>query len=207
MDNPRPVRPRALQLTATTQSLSLIPPVNSTKRAPAWNGNHTISHTSQEFPPSKPKCSPTLPPVTRENESTSKISPPINVDKATSSQDSARTEDFRVALRNMKTRFWKCEHCLSRFPQKWALQVHSCPRVVSKPYLCNNCSKSYPSKDGVQAHASQCGAGKQYRCAYCGRSFLNVNILSKHLKVHSRKSVAGALKRKTMPPFYHRLVQ
>ncbi len=157
-------------------------------------------------PPSKPESLPILAQVPKEKQGTT--SEPVNVEKTVASQGKvARTKDLHLATHNFKTRFWKCAHCLSKFPQKWALQVHSCPCVVTKPYLCSNCGKTYVNKGEVQAHAPQCGGGRQFKCGYCGRSFLNVNILSKHIKVHSRKRVAGAFKRKTMAPVYQRHVQ
>ena len=119
------------------------------------------------------------------------------------------TKDLHLAgTNNFKTRFWKCEHCLLKFPQKWALQVHSCRSVLTKPYLCSNCGKAFADKGDVQAHASRCGGGRKYKCGYCGRSFLNANILGKHIKVHSKKSVvAGAFRKKTMGLNYERHVQ
>lgn len=108
--------------------------------------------------------------------------------------------DKSTSVNPLKTRFWKCMHCQATFPQKWALQVHSCPCVVTKPFLCSNCGKAYVSKEDLQSHASDCGGGRQYKCGYCGRSFRIVNTLSKHLKVHSKKFAAGSFRRKTTVP-------
>lgn len=210
MENPRPIKQLARFPTAMSQPPSLRSNhVSRPELSPHTSTRGVPSSPSTDFQPS----SSTKPENLRisfraPKEKRSTISEAVNVGTTvTSPEKVARRRDLRLGLHTFKTRFWKCEHCLSRFPQKWALQVHSCPCVVTKPYLCSNCGKAYVSKDDVQAHASECGGGRQYKCGYCGRSFLNVNTLNKHLKVHSRKSVVGAFKRKTMVPIYQRHVQ
>ena len=176
--------------------------------APISTGGNLPHNPSPECQssPNKPKSLPISSGVHRENQGT--VSDAVNIGTAMASQKVPRTEDLHHSTNNLKTRFWKCEHCLSKFPQKWALQVHSCPSVVTKPYLCSNCGKAYVDRGDVQAHASQCGGGRKYKCGYCGRSFLNVHILGKHIKVHSKKGVAaGAFKKKTIAPYYERHVQ
>lgn len=94
-----------------------------------------------------------------------------------------------------QTRFWKCEHCLVKFPQKWALQVHSCPCEVTQPYKCSHCGKSFVDKDDLEAHATNCASGRPYKCGYCGRSFVGLNTLTKHLKIHSKQRANGRKRR------------
>lgn len=209
LENPRLIKPQARYSTTTSHPPSLRANHVSSSKLPSSSTQQAIipSSLSQEVQPcsNKSKSFPALRRVSREKQSA--ISTAVAVEKPQSSQENASQSKELLALHTLKTRFWKCEHCLSKFPQKWALQVHHCSCVVAKPYLCSNCGKAYISKDDVQTHASECGGGRQYKCGYCRRSFLNVNTLSKHLKIHLRKSVAGALKRKTMAPVYHRIVQ
>ena len=198
-EKPQPIKSQSLNKTPMTKPPSLRSSyVRRPEPPPISTGGNLPHNPSSECQssPNKPKSLLILSGVHRGKKGT--VSDAANIRTAMASQ-LPRTEDLHHATNNFRTRFWKCVHCLSKFPQKWALQVHSCPCVVTKPYLCSNCGKAYFDRGDLQEHASQCGGGRKYKCGYCGRSFLNVHILGKHIKVHSKKSVAaGAFKKKTI---------
>lgn len=131
------------------------------------------------------------------------------VSMANSKHKESTTTDEDVSPTHMdsvQTRFWKCEHCLDKFPQKWALQVHVCPCEVSQPLKCSHCREAFIDKEDLLVHTQSCGSGRPYKCGYCGRNFAGINTLTKHLRMHSRQKLLSGKKRRGRISNYEKFV-
>lgn len=96
----------------------------------------------------------------------------------------------------LKMCFWKCDRCLSKFPQKWALQVHNCPCDMEQPYKCNQCREVFIEMEDLQAHFKTCTNSHAYKCGYCRSTFAALKTLTKHLRIHSRQKLQYGTRRR-----------
>lgn len=111
------------------------------------------------------------------------------------------------AAKQLKTCFWKCDHCLGTFPQKWALQVHNCPSDIEQPYKCNQCSQVFTEVQDLQAHLKTCSSGHSYKCGHCRSTFAGLDTLTKHLRIHSRQKLQYGRRRRGRISNYEKFVR